>query len=597
MKKKSKFITIALLLGASAIAAQAATNGFIVPAFRGSPNSQAGYWETFTVPVGAPGNLPDRPGSTATAVLTQWDTNAFLTGSGNLYNLSGTSVFQIVGTTAFPLGALVLQTRSLGGELDYTSPSLAYTNDTGLHTVAPRARVELNRGNQPGLGATVSSLWQWDLSGLGLTSYTIHFQAGDTSLSFDSLTLDAWDQFAPLFTAPVKLNSAAPSIERWMYANNGAPCDRPAGSTFGTLDETAGVDLRHAQHLIGWNTASAFTTNRGATQYLVQRCRLTLTINRGNLFVYDPTSDDLRTYLPTNHPNYLPDADAGRPVELFGAGYRNGFDAGSFDQCSPFGSNAPGQRNAYAASYSTNGTLVDVSNNVGRTNEGFPPFEAMPFAVGQTINVAPGQLVPAGAKITFDLDLSNPFVLGYVQAGLNAGQLRFMVSSLHTTAGQFGTPSYPDFATHFNDAVVEPTRLELDAVVAGSGDVDADGLSDDWELFYLHTLTYAAADDPDGDGAANRVEFRAGTAPQDGGSALRITSFAPAPGGGSTLQFPHSANRHYGIEISDDLTAWSRVTNASLIFPSRATAQWTDDGSLTGGNSPKRFYRVTVEQP
>lgn len=38
---------ILLILCASAVLAHAGTNGFIVPSFRGSPNSQAGYWETF----------------------------------------------------------------------------------------------------------------------------------------------------------------------------------------------------------------------------------------------------------------------------------------------------------------------------------------------------------------------------------------------------------------------------------------------------------------------------------------------------------------------------------------------------------------------
>jgi hypothetical protein len=596
MNKALLYPTFLILL-ASATFAGAATNGFIVPAFRGTPNSQAGYWETFSVPVGAPGNLADRAGATSSAVLTQSDTNAFLTGSGNLYNLNGVSTFTLANATPFTIGTVVLQTRSLGSELDYGSVILTYTNDLGSQTLNSISHVELNRGNQPGLGATVSSLWQWDLSGLGATFFSISFRAAEPSLSFDSLTLDTGNQFTPLITTPFALSTTSPAIERWMYANNAAPCDRPAGSSFATFDDSAGVDARHAQHLLGWDTAEIIATNRGAAQYLVRRCRLTLTINRGNLFVFDPTTDDFRTYFETNNPSALPDDDAGRPIELFGAGFRHGYDARSFDQCAPFGTNAPAQRNAYAVSYSTNGMLVDVSNNVGKTNAAFPHFEAIPFAIGQTTNAEPGQLVPGGAKITFELNLSDPFVMEYVQSGLNRGLLRFMVSSLHTSGGQFGAPSYPDFATHFNEAVLEPTRLELEGVVVGGGDLDTDGLSDDWELFYLQTLTYSGADDPDSDGASNLAESRTGTDPHRHNCALRLVPFGGGISDPVTLKFPHVANRRYSLEFTEDFTDWQRITNAPLLFLEPGTAQWTDDGALTGGRSSKRFYRVAVENP
>lgn len=569
----------------------AGTNGFFVPSFRGWPNSEVGYWETFAVAVGGPGNRADRAGATSDAVLTQSDTNAFLTGSGNIYNLSGVSAFTLTDSTPFTLGTVVLQMRTLGSELDYGSMWLTYSDESGRHAIAPLSRVELNRGNQPGLGATVSSLWQWDLSGLDVSSYSISFRAAGVSLSFDSMTLDTWNQFVPLFTPPFNVNDTAPTIERWMYAFNAAPCDRPAGSVFGTFGDEAGVDTRHAQHLLGWDTASLVPPNRGPARYLVRRCRLTLTINRGNLFVYDPTQDGFRTYFQTNHSNYLADADAGRPVDLFGVGFRNGYDAASFDQCAPFGTNAPAQRNAYAAGYSTNGLLVDVSNNVGKTNEAFPRFEVAPFAIGQTTNAAPGELVPPGTRITFELNLDNPFVLAYVQAGLNSGRLRFMVSSLHVTAGQFGAPSYPDFATHFNEAVLNPTRLEIEGVSVSTGDVDADGLPDDWELFSLQTLTHNGSADPDSDGASNLAEFRAGTDPVRAASSLRIVSVTRDGSGSAIVRFPHAANRRYTVEFAENFNAWEALTNVPAFELPSGIARWTDNAA----NAMRRFYRVRID--
>ncbi len=581
-----------LLVSAAFVpAARAGTNGFLVPFFRGQSNSKAGYWETFTMPAGAPGNLPDRPGATTDAVLTQSSTNAFLTGSGNIYNLDGVSAFTVSDTTPVTLGTVVLQTRTLGTELDYGSVRLHYTGGTGPHALLPLARYELNRGSVPGLGATVSSLWQWDLSGLNVSNYSLSFHAAGPSLSFDSMTLDTGEQFAPVLPQPFVLTSVTPAVERWMYPFNAAPCDRPAGSTFGTSGDAADVDTRHAQHLIGWDTAALVPTNRGPANYLLRRCRVTLTINRGDLFAYDPTQDDFRTYFETNHPAYVADADAGRPLELFGVGFRNGFDAASFDPCAPFGTNAPAQRNAYAAGWSTNGTLVDVSNNVGKTNEVFPRFEVAPFAVGQTTNAVPGQLVPTGAKITFDLNLEDPLVLTYLQNALDSGWLRLMLTSLHVTAGQFGTPSYPDFATHFNEAVIDPTRLELEGVAVRDVDSDADGLPDDWEQFYFGNLAQGAQDDSDGDGPKNQDEYIAGTDPALPQRVLRLLSLASESDGRMKLRFPHAASRRYSVESTEDFQTWHAMTNTPVYLLGTNLLEWLDNAP----SASRRFYRVRAD--
>lgn len=191
---KTKQQLAVLLAGISGtITIHAATNGFVVPTFRGAANSESGYWENFSVASGAPGNLADAPGATTGAVLTQNNTNAFLTGTFNIYNPSALSEFSLSDGTPFGLGTVVLQARTLGSELDYGSVSLSYIDGTGSHSLAPLYRQELDRGTI--LGASVSSLWQWDMSGLGVTDYSIAFTAGGANLSFDSMTLDTWNQF------------------------------------------------------------------------------------------------------------------------------------------------------------------------------------------------------------------------------------------------------------------------------------------------------------------------------------------------------------------------------------------------------------------
>lgn len=62
-----------------------------------------------------------------------------------------------------------------------------------------------------------------------------------------------------------------------------------------------------------------------------------------------------------------------------------------------------------------------------------------------------------------------------------------------------------------------------DEVPATGGDLDGDGMSDDWErLHQLDPATDDAGLDPDEDGLANFGEFHAGTDPQDPASCLRL---------------------------------------------------------------------------
>src|SRR5688572_20058921 len=97
-----------LTLGAAVV--HAGTNNFVVPEFRGSPDSEAGYWESFTVPFGLPGNLANMGGSTTGAILTQTGSPAsFITGTGNIYDFStALQSFMLTDATPFSLGMVVL---------------------------------------------------------------------------------------------------------------------------------------------------------------------------------------------------------------------------------------------------------------------------------------------------------------------------------------------------------------------------------------------------------------------------------------------------------------------------------------------------------
>ncbi len=188
-------LVAALVIGGG-LAASAGTNGFVVPTIRGLSSTTFSGWESFTVGIGEPGNSGSLAGSDPSARLFQTAPGALVLGSGNIYNGEGKSLFDVRYTApSDSVGQVSLQVRTLGTELDYSSVKLIAAGDAGAQTLTA-SRVELDRlafgppPPNPGSGVGVSSLWQWDLSGLGAEYFVIQFGAADINLSLDSATLD-----------------------------------------------------------------------------------------------------------------------------------------------------------------------------------------------------------------------------------------------------------------------------------------------------------------------------------------------------------------------------------------------------------------------
>jgi hypothetical protein len=176
-------------------AARAATNGFVLPSFRGEASTTYSGWENFTVGVGEPGNAGDLPDSDNAARLYQTAPGAMVLSSGNIYNGEGQSLFDLRYTGDDLINRVTLQVRTLGTELDYDSVQLLAATATGPQTLGA-TRMELDREMfgppppAPGSGSAVSSLWSWDLAGLGADYFVISFAAAEVNLSLDSATLD-----------------------------------------------------------------------------------------------------------------------------------------------------------------------------------------------------------------------------------------------------------------------------------------------------------------------------------------------------------------------------------------------------------------------
>lgn len=414
-----------------------------------------------------------------------------------------------------------------------------------------------------------------------------------------------------LIAGDFRLAPPGPTLDRWVYVFGDTTGDRPVASTFASFDPR--FDTRDAQFLMGWDTAGTPATGAGPANYLLRKVRVTLTVGMDKTFLYDPTFDAFQTYL-TNEPAAIPDSDPGRPIELYGAEFRNGFTAETFKENSPYGPKGSifgdnisiGTRNVFAAMYGTNGTLIDIANNVGQRNASWTnaPFEVRPWAIGVTTDAAPGDFVPVNARFTFDVDLSDPLVAGYLQAALDCGILRLFISSLSPATqitpggtGGGGLGSYPSWVNKENLLFDPPDfpQLEIEGTVVGPADTDGDGLPDDWEQFYFKSLAEGPDGDPDHDGATNREEWAARTDPTLASSRLRILQAGFDADGNARLRFTLAPSCTYIVQTGTGLGDWNAAAG-ELTYPEPGVAEFHEQKlTVPPAAPPTAFYRVVVE--
>ncbi|MEM9372550.1 MAG: hypothetical protein AAGA55_02815 [Planctomycetota bacterium] len=273
------------------------------------------------------------------------------------------------------------------------------------------------------------------------------------------------------------------TLDRWMYPFNGSPGTRFAGPTFGAPRLT-GFDDHDAQVILGFSTVESIPDGLDPSDYRVTSVKVYTTSLGSDRFRFDPSYDDANTYgnLDTGLPGPVADSDDGRPVMLFGVGYRDEFDATSWNETSPFGFNAsvpPAQesRVAFAATFDAGGVATDISNSL-KLN-----FDPIPFAIGQTDAVLPGEFVPTDSEFSFTVDLCDPGTKAYLAESLALGELRFAVTSLHNATfdpdgGGAGDPTYPDWYMRENalgDILGFTPRVEVTVFVGPIGDYNGDG--------------------------------------------------------------------------------------------------------------------------
>ncbi|MDX2147385.1 MAG: hypothetical protein SFZ23_07660 [Planctomycetota bacterium] len=325
-----------------------------------------------------------------------------------------------------------------------------------------------------------------------------------------SVTLVGFVGFAGLCGAASQLAAAQvfspPTHDRWYYPFNNGTGTEPQAALFGaTLIPS--FDDRDSEFVVAFDTNGAIPPGRGQARYRVTGVSLSVTVSSvttSSVF-YDPTFDPIQSHYASNDPERVDDTDPGRPLELFGAGFRNGQTPASFTETIPFGCPpfpVENCRSVFAADYDDAGVATDVSRQV-RTkllNEA--------WSVGQS-SLTPGAVIVPDTEFTFTLDLCRPGVRAYVQRALDAGRVILVVTSLHAAqqSGGGGTGDYPRVYTKENPlGAGREARLEVDVRVYEGADFDANGQVDFFD--YLDFAQAFGQDDPAADFNADcQVDF------------------------------------------------------------------------------------------
>lgn len=322
---------------------------------------------------------------------------------------------------------------------------------------------------------------------------------------------------APAHAGDLTIQFDLPSMDRWMYPFNSSPGYRDSASVFGSLGQEdafppLSFDQRDAQFLLGFDLRNRLPLGRGSCGYRVLSATVTLTVSTDGAFSYDPTYDTYTTYPAA-------DTDQGRPVELYGAAFRNGWQACPLDGTTtntqfpcywegtptqpgpPFGpSISKDVRHVYPTDFQGRITR-DISNNVRDM------FDPDPFAVGQIAGLTPGALVPVDRQMTFALDVADPDAQAFLRASLDTGQLRLVFASLQSaTAGGGGGPGTGSFATFYCKEIgFDPfaPKLSMTVRLTPPGDANADGAVSFPDITAV--LTNWTSTGPDGDANCDGV--------------------------------------------------------------------------------------------
>ncbi len=328
-------------------------------------------------------------------------------------------------------------------------------------------------------------------------------------------------------------------VDAWVYSNTSASGHRERGPSFGGafVDPqtmrfeygTATGASRLGMALMAYETADQIPTGLDPARYSVTAVTVTAWARKGGLM----SGTMIYTDQPLSPAELLSESLAGspssqKPMELFGVGFREGYEGFNlgivsgerlFDEDSEVYGGNGGTYVTFPTIADELGQPVDVSNSytggysATAPGEFTAPFNATPWSIG-TSTVAVGAVLPNNAEFTFDLDLSQPGVLSYLQRSLSVGAVGFMLSSMHS-AGQEGSggTAYPDWRLREGAAGSLFATLSIEyEVLATPGDFDGNGIVDHadyavWAQTYGSSVSPGTGADGNGDGIVDAADY------------------------------------------------------------------------------------------
>ncbi len=212
----------------------------------------------YTIPPNANPTNPSTCWDTRNATITQTGTSsAFIigpgvSGSGNIYSFAAPTSYVLNNTVSSALGTVCFQFQTDGTLLNFSSIQLQYTNGSGnVVSLAPQDILREYRTSGSSFGGIANrSAVQWNLTGLGITSYKIVYSAASSSNSFQLASLDTAATYGDIL--PAKRDWTAAGGGTW---GNGA--NRQQGSTSNEngnvrFDNTAAaLPVLDANHTVG----------------------------------------------------------------------------------------------------------------------------------------------------------------------------------------------------------------------------------------------------------------------------------------------------------------------------------------------------------
>lgn len=195
-----------------------------------------------------------------------------------------------------------------------------------------------------------------------------------------------------------------PVADQWQYPFNFPPTGNKIDRFIFAAGQPSPFDFRDATALVRWNTAAAIDAGKPAAAYHIASCSMTIWCRGNGLPATWATSGEV---------DGVP-----QRVELFGVGYGPTYTEASWHENAAIKAGGvpgpPATRDPYPLD------LIALTNVADATAGVTPWAEGIVSAASSTADVY---------TITFLLDVTTPAIASYLQQGLAAGRLTFMVAT------------------------------------------------------------------------------------------------------------------------------------------------------------------------